>query len=429
MRCLLLGLPFVSAELPADDKREQIATGRESRARDVGTSFAPPAAGDPDPFDADATPEGKLRLREIEGRAKEIYERRQQVEQERRPMAVRRDTMRVDASQAAERLKQMQREALGFERLISQLDQQIRWTTGSLRKDLQVQQGRHKASLTTLQRKMAADRKRMDGRTAEIHGLNGPLSEFDERLRQCDEELSECRRQWLGIRRPLEKYSRCDFEALRRVLDDWLVMDGLWPEAFAWAALCAYELNDIEAAASYLDNAQRLRERLAGSKKRWGQLEALRALVYRRLRGQSAKAQAAAARAIGAADRESSWETFFLLGRYYSDRPDDGLRAASCFQRALAIQPAADCARLWLARLQTSSTLPAVRDLRAGTAILEELWEKSGRKSWRLASFLAEAYFAGHQVDEAAAMWRTAIELAPAEFRYDLARRAGTRDE
>jgi tetratricopeptide (TPR) repeat protein len=200
-------------------------------------------------------------------------------------------------------------------------------------------------------------------------------------------------------------------------------MDGQWPEAFAWAALCAYELDDIRSAADYLEKAQRLNADLSRSNKKLPQLEALAAIIRRKQPGQAIKAEAALANAIRLADKNSDWETYFLLGRYYFEVPDDGVRAQMHFQRALAIESNCDCARLWLARLQSTSTLPTVRDLYAGTTCLEQLWKKSGEQSWRLACFLAEAYSASERETEAEEMRRTAAELAPADHKVRLLRR------
>ena len=375
--------------------------------------------------DLDESPEGRQRLQEIEKRASQLFTERDKVVRDRRPFALRRDTMLGEVAQARERVARNQTTATATARQIAQLENQVKWLAGAELKELRSKQSRLQTSLNTQMRRISSDRSLLDERTTQISALSLQIASLDQRVVLLEEELSECRRQWLGIHQPLEKYSRCDFEGLRRVLDDWLVMDGQWPEAFAWAALCAYELDEISSAAVYLEKAQKLRVELSGSKKMWPQLEALTGLIRQKQLGQSAKADAALTNAVRLADRNSDWQAYFLVGRCYSERPADGARAKAHLERALAIQPNCDCAKLWLARLQTTSTLASVRDLPAGTACLEDLWVKSGRKSWRLAKILAEAYTASQRVRDAESMWKTAAELAPEKFKHRLVRNGG----
>lgn len=424
----VLQLPLLCASV-AVAEQEEIGARADAGDGKLDLSAAVGIAADSSIFsgsigagDSDETPEGRQRIQEIEKRASQLFRERERVQRERRPFALRRDSMLGEAAQARERTARDQSAAVATERQIAHLESQAKWFTGSLGKELRTKQSRLRASLNTLMRRIKSDQNLVDDRMAKMNALNLQIASLDERLLQLEEELSECRKQWLGIRQPLEKYSRGDFEGLRRVLDDWLVMDGQWPEAFAWAALCAYELDEISSASVYLEKAQRLRADLYHSKKRWPALEALTVLIRRRQLGQSYKADAALSRAIKLADKNSDWETYFLLGRYYSERPDEGVRAKTHFQRALTIQPNCDCAKLWLARLQTTSTLATVRDLTTGTAYLEQLWDKSGRRSWRLARFLAEAYSASQRIEDAEAMWSRAAELAPVEVQHQLDR-------
>jgi tetratricopeptide (TPR) repeat protein len=319
-----------------------------------------------------------------------------------------------EIAQTRQRLLQSQAMTAVTERQIALLENQLQFSAGSETKELRSQQGRLRSSVNSLVKKISSDRKLIEDRATQIRALNPQIASLDQRMQRLDEELAESRKQWLEIRQPMEKYSRGDFEGLRRVLDDWLILDGQWPEAYAWAALCAYELDAMDSAADYLEKARRLGTDPSRSKKLPSQLEALTALIRRQQPGQAAKAESALANALRLADKNSDWETYFLLGRCYFERADDGVRAKSHFERALAIRPTADCAKLWLARLQTTSTVPAVRDVYGGTTSLEQLWEKHGRSSWRLASFLAEAYSAAQRPVDAEAMWKTASELAPA---------------
>ena len=69
---------------------------------------------------------------------------------------------------------------------------------------------------------------------------------FNSRLQKLGSELAKCRKQWLDIRTPQEKYGRADYECFKVVNDDWLRIDGLWPQAFSWGALVAYEFADYD---------------------------------------------------------------------------------------------------------------------------------------------------------------------------------------
>lgn len=387
-----------------------IGMALEKKQTDVGKTEKHTASAASGEGDFDATPDGKKRLKEIEDLGGKLSKERDAVERERRPFALRRDAMLVEVAQARQRLPRTHNAAAMTEQQIAILESQLRFAPGSLGKELKSQQSRFKSNLSTLTRQIKSDRTLIDDRMTQIHALNVQVAAIEQRIQRLNEQAEECRKQWLAIRQPFKKYSRCDFEGLRQVLDDWLVLDAHWPQAYAWAALCSYELGDTAAASVYLEKAQRVQADQFG-KRAAPQLEALAGLILRNQAGQAAKSRTAIANANRLADKHSDWQTHFLLGRCYFEQTDDAVRARTHFQRALAIEPDCDCAKLWLARLQTTSSLDEVRDVYTGIAQLEQLWNKCGHRSWRLAGCLADAYSAAKRDKDAEALRSLAAEL------------------
>jgi hypothetical protein len=265
---------------------------QKTRKNDAGARSEQPRTSNRSEFSQSADDEmlgapsdGLDRLQEIEELARRLSSERDAVARERRPFALRRDEMLGEMTQARGRMARNQIAAVAAGRQITQLENQIKLLSGSEARQLQSLRSRLQSQFNSLVRELKADGKLLDDRATQVNALNLQMSSLEQRMHSLNEELSECRNQWLRIQQPLEKYSHGDFEGLRRVLDDWLVLDSQWPEAFGWAALCAYELDEIDAAANYVKKAEALRWALTGSKRKWPHLEALTALIYQKQPG------------------------------------------------------------------------------------------------------------------------------------------------
>jgi len=381
---------------------------------DFDAPGAAPAANAPIVQDKDETADGRQRLREIEARARVIFRERDQVMDKRRPLAIQRDVMFGQARQAYATYVEAYQTYAALDGEAAAIKQQLQIAPPITARDL-------KAQLAVIQANGAALKVVMANQTAVVNKLKPPIdalnveiAPFDARLQKLWQELTEARKQWLELREPMQKYARGEFEALRRVLDEWLLIDGLWPSAFAWAALCSHELREPDKAGDYLEKAQNLPDEIR-SKGVAAQLSALTGLVTGKLPGQSEKARKSIAMAQRDVDKKTGWETFFLIGRFYADRERELLRSKAAFETALKIKPNCLCAKLWLARLQTTAADEKIRDLKTGIKTLEYLWESTGKRSWRLAFFLFEALHRAGRSADANQMWEKAMQLAPAE--------------
>lgn len=364
--------------------------------------------------DKDETPEGRQRLKEVEDRARTIFRERDGVADKRRPLALDRD-VRVG------QVRQAQAAILEAQQNYKALDEEAVAVRQQLAIAPPAQAAQLKAQLAVIQANGAALKVVVANRTAFISNMTPPIdalniqiAPFDERLQKLWQELTEARKQWIELRQPTDKYARGEFEALRRVLDAWLLIDGLWPNAFAWAALCSYELHDFDKASDYLEKAQNIPQELR-AKGTGSQLAALTGLITAKLPGQSEKARKAITIALRDVDKKTGWETYFLVGRYYVDRERELLRAKANLETALKIKPNCLSAKLWLARLQTTAADDKIRDLKAGIKTLEYLWETTGKRAWRLAFFLFEAYHRAGRSADANLLWEKSLQLAPRE--------------
>jgi tetratricopeptide (TPR) repeat protein len=375
---------------------------------------AVPVNAVPAVLDPDETPEGQQRIREIEDRARTIFRDIDATMDKRRPFAVDRDLRLAEFNQAEASIIAEQQQLTACQLQAEGIRQQLSTPTTNRANLL--------GQLAVLNATISGLSMQIDGRVEfqkellpQITALNAQMLPFDERLVKLWAELTECRKQWLEQRQPLAKYTRGEYELLRRVLDDWLVIDGFWQNAFAWASLCSYELGDSDNAAAYLDKAQKIPDGMRRTKRELAQLSALDGLVLSKQHGQTEKAKKAIARALRDADKHTAWETYFLVGRFYADRPMDLPRAKAHLDTALKIKPNCQSAQLWLARVQTIAASDKVRDLNAGIRSLEKLWDSTGRRSWRMAYFLFEALHRAGRAADAARFWEKAVELAPPE--------------
>lgn len=425
---LVITLTSLSSRMAAQTKKAKSTKAKDAAAEEapklpeVGFDLAADALTSPTAIleDKDATPEGRQRIGEIEGRAREIFRERDAIDRERRPIALKRDPLLVLYNQAQEAIRQATLAIGQLDQQAAQIQRRIGITNGDMKAQLQNQLAAIRGQAQILNQEIAYNNAGIQRISPDLTALNLQIAPFDQRLAKLWAELNEARKQWLELRQPVEKYSRGEFELLRRVLDDWLLIDGLWPAAFSWAALCAYEMDDLEKAAEYIEKAQALRTGVFESKKPWPHLEALGGMIGFKRPGQSGKAQTAIQKALTLVDKKNDWLTYFLVGRCYVDREREMSRAKANFDKALKIKPDCLCAKLWLARVQTTAPQEGLRDVPAGTKGLEYLWEKTGKRSWRLGYFLVEAYIAGAQTAKAAMLWETVLPMAPADQRDQL---------
>ncbi len=373
--------------------------------------------------DQDATFEGRQRLQELESTAKRIYFAKKEVDRKRQPLAGPRDVLVGQSMQAAAQLNGAQQAAASANQTIAQCNRQLQITSGDVAKQLNNKKNAAQALLGNANNNARQANAVIGANQPQINALNAQLKPLDDQLQQLWNELEECRKQWVEIRQPVDKYSRGDFERLRKVLDDWLLIDGLWPQAHSWGALCAYELEDYAAALDYVEKADEIRVNVFRARVQWPELAALYGLIGRKLPGQSVKANKSLAEALKLIDRNVHVEAYFLLARCYSERPEEHLKAKANFENSLKLRPNYVCAQLGLARLQATSNNDKVRDQVAGTKTLERLWAKTGKRSWRVAYYLVEAYDASRQPNEAAKYWQIVMDSdAPAEWKEKIAK-------
>jgi tetratricopeptide (TPR) repeat protein len=364
--------------------------------------------------DLDDTPDGKQRLQDVTNRAREIFRERDVVERDRRPIAGPRDVLFGEIVQFNQTIALAQQNIMMNTNLIADLQEAHDSANGNERAG-------YKARIAEVQNSIRLDgitigncQGQIRSRMPRLEALNNQIRPLDERLAKLWGELNNCRKQWLEIRQPQKKYAHADFESLKRVLDDWLRIDGMWPEAFCWAALCAYELGDTESAWNHVEKAGEIRQELRWHKS-WAHGEALRGLIGYKIRAVKSKAAGflQSAQIHANKNKKSDWLTYFLVGRANFENDKQASTALANFEKALKIHPNEACVKYWYGRLQTTTTSPKVRDVKAGTAMLENLWDRSAKKSWRLSVALVLAYDAGKQPAKANAKWELTLQLAP----------------
>jgi tetratricopeptide (TPR) repeat protein len=364
-----------------------------------------------DVTDPDETPDGKTRLNEVTNRAREIYREYNAVERERRPLAGPRDILAREVYQLAVGINDATAAAAQAEKQIFTLQQQIAASNDAALKNALSNQQQILANLKLLAQNNA---NAINMRQPKLNALNIAIKPLDDRLRKLWEELNSCRKQWLDLRVPHEKYARSDFEQLKIVIDDWLRIDGLWPDAFCWGALCAFELGDYEKAQELVERADKIRTEVLGSRKTWSQVEALQGLIASRAPGQRGKSTGFIDKAMGHVDREKDWVTHFVAGRAASEHERLATKAKAYFDRALKIKPNSLCVKYHLALLQTTSPNKSVVDVAAGTKLLESVWSRTGKRSWRMSFALVKAYDAAKRKADADNQWEATLALAPA---------------
>lgn len=363
--------------------------------------------------DLDQTVEGKARLGELESKARTLYEEYKEIQRQKEPLAIPRDILVNEYSQAQNRLALSNTQGAAAARIVAELNQKKNSSPGRTNPQLNasLRQAEKLYSEATYVATIA--RQDMELREPRILALNNQINPLEVRMQQLWNELEECRRQWCSIRQPALKYARGDYQALRKVLDDWLLIDGLWPSAYVWAALCAHELGDGSLGIEYLQRAEDIRTKIVQAKESWPALSAAYGLLLGKMpgkasRGANKRIEEARSRMVKLEKSRTNteWDAYFILGLVFSGDENDHVRAKVYFERALGHNPYCVCSAIGLARLQTTSTQDRVRDVDAGLKTIEKLWSVSVTKNWRLTADLAIAYSAAGHTEEAKRLWQ-----------------------
>lgn len=405
----------------AGSKKSKAAAQEEQTEKpleEIDFGSAPITLGDGDtPGEYDATPEGRKRLTVLQARAKEIFKDRDSTESELRPLLIPRDRLVGEVTLLNQGISNAQQAIVQGQNQIRRLQQQLNNGGNNNTNAITLEIENVELQILTANRAISVNREEIAERTPEIAALNQQIQPLTDRLLKLWLELNTSRTQWLEIRQPQFKYAHGNFESLKQVIDDWLAIDSLWPDAFCWAALTNYELGNYEAAWNFVDRAAELRQTLRFPKA-WAQGEALRGLIAARLPERRGKAAGhlQSAQVYVNKDKNTNWEVFFLVGRAAVENDKQAAKARSSFDKALKINPEAACVKFWYGHLQITTTTATVRDVAAGTKTLEGLWDKSTKKSWRLAHELALAYDAAFRTADADSTWKVVLELAPAEY-------------
>ena len=123
-------------------------------------------------------------------------------------------------------------------------------------------------------------------------------------------------------------------------------------------------------------------------------------------------------------ERDPSSFVYFLIAKYYGEQPTTHMRSKKSYESALAINPKYICAQIAIARLQVTSPDAKVRDVNEGLKTLERMWQKTGSRSWRLAGYLADAYYQAGQRFKAVELWNVVLRSNPSsEGREEVGRK------
>ena len=372
--------------------------------------FDPPRLADSVP-DKDKSAESLARLSELSQRASESNKACVAIVTEARPLFAERVTIanslpakQVAMTQAGVAVKQL-------DSRLAVLKQRPRFSNtadpvNAEEDKLNEQRGRFNEVFERNKNEIAAG-------VARIEELDRALKDLSERMQQKWEELRGCRKQWLELCRPQDKYARADLEGSRQVIENWLKVDELWVDGFCWGALCAYDLGDHEKANELVDRAEKLRIEVLRSAKPIPLIEATQGLLILSSQGKRSKSPSIIQKAITHVDRDRDWQTHFVAGRATSEIGRLDGKAKAYFERALGIESDCQHAAFWLGRLLTSSTDKTVRNVEEGIRLLEDVWKMTGERSWRISFALVQAYDAGARADQATKQWETTLALAP----------------
>lgn len=247
------------------------------------------------------------------------------------------------------------------------------------------------------------------------------VTEYDQELEKIKNELNAIRKQWLEVRQLPKKFARADYEKLKKATDDWLVRDGAWPEAHCWSALVSIELGEIGAAKVHIEDAEKALAEHSPEIKAWPLLEAIkghllveinenkpRGLQQLHLAYLQANALMRKKRPIDA------WLVYLIIGRAYSKTLSKQTQAVAIFDKATEIggpSYAIDFARAELLVRGAQK----IRDFEKAGRLLEDLWRKTGQRSWRIAYLLTLVHDNSGQQVKADNYWDEVKTLAPAD--------------
>ncbi|MDB5388711.1 MAG: hypothetical protein JWM11_4357 [Planctomycetaceae bacterium] len=367
----------------------------------------------------DETSDGKKKLEVLETRVKEIFAERTEVDEERQPIAIRRTLLLDEVAQLDQTNAEGQQGIQEAQNEIRRIQEVINNGSNTQANRNQIENLESQIRITN--RQIISNQKDIAFRAELIKACNLKLAPLDTRLLKLWLDLNICRKQWLEIRQPQQKYAHGNYEGLKQSIDDWVLIDGLWPEAYCWAALCSYELGDYEAAWNHVERAAALRETLLYPKA-WAQAEALRGMIAAKLSDRKSKAEnhLQLANTYVLKEKNTNWVVFFLMGRANCENEKSVGKAKMNFEKALKIKPDATCVQYWYARMKSTTTTPAIRDVAAATNTLEDLWKHSTKKSWRLAYSLVLAYDSASRAGDADATWDFVQKLAPKSDRDNM---------
>ena len=354
--------------------------------------------------------EGAQKVDGLINQAREIYGRRARLVEQRRPLEVEREQL---ATRIA-KLVMLQKEAVvalqAMNRRAQQMSETIQMANnqGVDTFNMQLEFDRLQRDIARHQRAMKSNETAIDVGARDLKTIEGQIAPINTDLSRLWSDLENIRRQWVDIRQPARKFAYGDYEALSQAVNDWHQVDGLWLTGFYWKALCASELGDVAEAEEHINKAEEIRTKELGQTDPVADAEAVIGLVHTKMGGKYAiRAKERLAKAGRLNTKRPNWFVNFVVGRCYLDREADAARARTEFEKSLKAEPDNPCARVWLARLQTTTKKDGVRDVAAGTKVLEAMWTDSGRHSPRLGQFLADAYEASGRKEEAESLRKT----------------------
>jgi tetratricopeptide (TPR) repeat protein len=407
-------------ETPSKVKEKNKKANAKDSGQNENELFGPPfgalplPGNSPDPEDL---PVGKSKMDELVRQAREANTECTTIERDCRPLFIEKSSLLADIAKRLPVAAAADIVVKDREPRLKILSQRVRFSNADY--GLNDEEDKLRA-----QRDEAAHTR--DTNIAEIKNHQARLGQLDETLqysfvkfkRRWD-ELNDCRKSWLEICRPHDKYARADFEGAKRVTDEWLQIDNLWIDAYCWSALCAYELGDFALAKERIEAVEKLRIEVLRQVRPLPLIEATQGLIAIQQPGQRAKSSGMVQKAITHV-KDTDWQTPFVAGRAAVELGRQDAKAKAYFERALKIDPECQYAKYWLGHLQTTSTETRVRDLDAGIALLESTWSFSGEQSWRVGVALARAYDAANRQSDASRQWETTLKLVPTSERAKL---------
>jgi tetratricopeptide (TPR) repeat protein len=377
--------------------------------------------GDEFASDPDASPEGKSQLIEVSRLAGEASKECVAVNRDfGLQLRERQDHLNVLPGMRTAMI-QAHASARALDSRLSVIGNRIRFTNDPLN----VEEDELRKKRDDYNRIVETNRAGIEKGSARVEALNYSLVKLDGHLRTRWKELNDCRRKWLEICRPKEKYARADYEGLHRAVRDWLLVDELWLDAYCWGSLAAYELGEYQQAAELVQKVERLRMEIIRSARSLPQIEATEGLVVLNLPGQRSRSSGLVQKAMTHVDRGKDWQTHFLAGRAAVELGRNDSKAKAYFLAALRIDPNCHHASYWLGRLQTTAADETVRDVDAGIALLESAWSRAGKRSWRISFALVQAYDAAKRPVDAHRQWETTLALTPVQKHDELKRQRG----